>query len=124
MKRRLAREKAIQALFQIDVSDAEVNGAMEYVLDGEKSDPFFKRLVEGTVAHRKTIDETIKNHLEKWGFDRLGNVDRTILRMAVYEILFEEDIPKNVTVNEAIELAKLYGGEESGRFINGVLSKT
>lgn len=124
MKRRLARKKAIQALFQIDVSGTDTQDAKDFVLDGEDgSDPFFHRLVDETVANLTAIDQTIKKHLEHWRFDRIGKVDRAILRMAVYELRYEEEIPTSVTMNEAVELAKVFGGDESSRFVNGVLSK-
>ncbi len=124
MKRRIAREKAIQALFQVDRSDIEPEEALEHVLEeGEKADDFLKSLVKGTLENKEAIDERIKEHLQNWSLDRIGNVDRTILRMAIYEMLHIEDIPKNVSMNEAIELAKIYGDDNSSRFVNGVLSK-
>lgn len=123
MKRRLAREKAVQALFQMHLNETDINETMDYVLNDEETDPFFERLVEGTIANLDSIDNTIKKHLENWSFDRIANVDRAILRLAVYELKYEEDIPSNVTLNEAVELAKTFGSEESKRFINGVLSK-
>lgn len=123
MKRRLAREKAIQALFQIDVSNTDIDDAKAFVLDGEETDPFFEQLVDHTLLHLNAIDQTIKAHLENWRLDRIGNVDRAILRLAIYEIKYENDIPVNVTMNEAVELAKVFGGDESSRFVNGVLSK-
>ncbi|MFA8438836.1 transcription antitermination factor NusB [Pueribacillus sp. YX66] len=123
MNRRTAREKTIQVLFQYDVSNIDVQEAKEYVLDDGRTDPFFERLVSGTMTQLNKIDELIKKHLEKWSFERIANVDRAILRLAVYELLYEEEIPVSVTVNEAVELAKTFGGEDSNRFINGVLSK-
>lgn len=123
MKRRQAREKAVQALFQMHLNETDINETMDYVLNDEETDPFFERLVEGTIANLDSIDNTIKKHLENWSFDRIANVDRAILRLAVYELKYEEDIPSNVTLNEAVELAKTFGSEESKRFINGVLSK-
>ncbi len=123
MKRRTAREKAIQALFQIDLSDIDAEDAMHYALSGAKSDSFFERLVNGTIEHLDSIDDIIKMHLENWSFERIANVDRAILRLAVYELKHEEDIPTSVVINEAVELGKTFGSEDSNRFINGVLSK-
>ncbi|WP_070120718.1 transcription antitermination factor NusB [Bacillus marinisedimentorum] len=124
MKRRIAREKAIQALFQVDRSDIEPEEALEHVLEEEEeSDDFLESLVSGTLENREAIDERIKAHLQNWSLDRIGNVDRTILRMGIYEMLYIDEIPMNVTMNEAIELAKIYGDDNSSRFINGVLSK-
>ncbi|WLD91991.1 transcription antitermination factor NusB [Alkalihalobacillus sp. AL-G] len=124
MKRRLAREKALQSLFQIDVSEVDREEAIHHVLDeDEAKDEFLIQLVEGTTDHLEEIDSKIKEHLERWSFERIGNVDRSVLRLAVFEMLFLKEIPINVTFNEAIDLAKTFGGDESGRFVNGVLSK-
>ncbi|MDQ0161396.1 transcription antitermination factor NusB [Bacillus alveayuensis] len=122
MKRRTARKKALQALFQIDIAHTSPKEAIEHVLQGEEADEFLTRLVEGTNNHMQEIDEMIKPFLVNWKIERLAAVDRTILRMAVYEMKYEKDIPVNVTLNEAIELAKTFGDEKSGRFVNGVLS--
>lgn len=122
MKRRTAREKALQALFQIDLAKIPPNEAIENVLNGKEVDSFLLKLVNGTVEHMEEIDEIIKPHLVKWKLERLANVDRTILRMATYEMKYEEDIPTNATINEAVELAKTFGDENSSRFVNGVLS--
>ncbi len=124
MKRRIAREKALQSLFQIDVSELDRDEAIGHVLEeGEERDAFLIQLVEGTLDNLESIDEMIKSHLENWSFERIGNVDRSVLRLAVYEMKYLEEIPINVTFNEAIDLAKTFGGDESGRFVNAVLSK-
>jgi N utilization substance protein B len=122
MKRRVAREKALQALFQIDLSDIETEDAMRHALDGEESDAFFENLVHGVVEHQTEIDQLISKHLVNWKLERIANVDRVILRTAVYELLYLEDIPASVTINEAIELAKSFGDDHAAKFINGVLS--
>jgi transcription antitermination protein NusB len=123
MKRRTAREKALQALFQIDISKAETEDALQHVLEDEASDAYLSQLVEGTVQHQEEIDQIIKNQLEKWSIDRLAHVDRSLLRLAVYELLYCKEVPTNVVLDEAIEIAKIYGDDQSSRFINGVLSK-
>ncbi len=123
MKRRTAREKALQALFQVNVSKTDPNEAIEHALDEQKSDQFMEALVFGTIEHEKELDEQITPHLVNWTIDRLANIDKTILRMAVYELKYEHDIPANVTLDEAVELAKAFGDEQSSKFINGVLSK-
>ena len=123
MKRRHAREKAIQVLFQIDVTDTDPQEALEHVLSEGEGDEFLSELVFGTLENLDRIDEVIKENLVNWSFSRIGNVDRSVLRMASYEMVIRDDIPVNVSLNEAVELAKLFGGEESGRFVNGVLSK-
>ncbi|WP_282140581.1 transcription antitermination factor NusB [Cytobacillus oceanisediminis] len=124
MKRRTAREKALQALFQIDVSQAEPETAIEHVLEGEKSDEYLNKLVSGVLQHKETIDVEIKGFLQKWTLERLATVDRNLLRLSVYELLYlAEEVPANVVLDEAIEIAKLYGDDQSSKFINGVLSK-
>lgn len=124
MKRRTAREKALQALFQIDVSNAEATDAIQHVLDGESGDEYLSNLVSGVVEQKEEIDQLIVNHLEKWTLDRLATVDRNLLRMAVYELKFSQnEVPENVILDEAIEIAKIYGDDQSSKFINGVLSK-
>ncbi|MBN8250359.1 transcription antitermination factor NusB [Priestia flexa] len=123
MKRHTARQKALQALFQHDLGQIEPLEAMENVLQEGKGDDFLEKLVLGVANNQKEIDGILRDHLEKWTLDRVATVDRTILRMAVYEMKYEEEIPGNVTMNEAIELAKVFGDDQSGRFINGVLSK-
>ncbi|MCY9223427.1 transcription antitermination factor NusB, partial [Bacillus licheniformis] len=119
---RTAREKALQSLFQIDVSDIEPNEAMQHALDGQESDAFFEQLVYGVLENKEKIDEMIKRHLVNWKLDRLANVDRAILRLSAYEMIFLDDIPVNVSMNEAIELAKQFGDDKSAKFVNGVLS--
>jgi N utilization substance protein B len=123
MKRRTAREKALQALFQIDINEAETNEAIENILGESSSDPYLEQLVEGTVEHLEQIDKVISGHLEKWTLDRLAKVDLNILRLGVYELLFVEDVPANVAINEALEVSKRFGDERSSKFINGILSK-
>lgn len=123
MKRRTAREKALQALFQMNISGIEAEEAIENVLEDEKKDPFLQQLVEGTIEHLPEIDAEIQKHLENWTLDRLAKVDITILRIGMYELLFHDDIPENVAINEAIEIAKIFGDDQSGKFINGILSK-
>lgn len=124
MKRRTAREKALQALFQIDVSSADPGQAIEHVLEGAATDPYLERIVYGVVEHVNEIDEVLKAHLEKWTLDRLATVDRNLLRLSAFELLYcKEDVPANVVIDEAIEIAKTFGDDQSSRFINGVLSK-
>lgn len=124
MKRRTAREKALQALFQIDISKVEASDAIEHVLEEEVGDDYLNKLVYGTVQHQQGIDDEIKGYLEKWSIDRLAAVDRNLLRLAVYELKYcNEEVPANVVLDEAIEIAKLYGDDQSSRFVNGVLSK-
>lgn len=123
MKRRTAREKALQALFQINLSGIEANEAIANVVEEEKVDSFLQALVEGVCSHQEEIDQLIKQNLEKWTLERVANVDKTILRIAVYEMKYIEEIPASVSIDEAIELAKKFGDEKSSAFVNSVLSK-
>ncbi|PIC88045.1 transcription antitermination factor NusB [Sporosarcina sp. P20a] len=122
MKRREAREKAIQTLFQLDNSEMNVDEAIGYIVE-TPLDSFYEQLVRGTAEHLTKIDSEITNKLENWTIDRLPKIERTVLRLAVYELLHNEEVPNRVIMNEAIELCKTFGDEKSGRFVNGVLSK-
>ncbi|MFD1850586.1 transcription antitermination factor NusB [Oceanobacillus bengalensis] len=126
MNRHTAREKAFQVLFQLDMNDMELNKAFESLVDiepGQGTSEFLHTLVEGVYKHKEEIDQVIKSNLENWSFNRVASVERTILRIATYEINYLEDIPLNVSINEAVELGNTFGDEQSGKFINGVLSK-
>ncbi|WP_033828452.1 transcription antitermination factor NusB [Bacillus andreraoultii] len=122
MNRRASREKALQAMFQVDVGKTDKESAYLHVLGNEKDDGFLKELFFGTLNHLNEIDQTIAEYLENWSLERLANVDRNLLRIAVYEMKYM-DVPNTVTINEAIEIAKRFGDEKSSKFINGVLSK-
>ena len=129
MSRRLARETALQVLFQQDMTgDSQelkpviYKWAEEFAVP-EASIPFAQALVEGTLNHKAAIDEQLEKLSEGWSVSRMANVDRNLLRLACYEILYREDIPGRVTINEAIEIAKRYGSDESAKFINGILDK-
>ncbi|MDW0117313.1 transcription antitermination factor NusB [Sporosarcina thermotolerans] len=122
MKRREAREKAVQTLFQLDNTEMSIEEAITYITDGP-IDPFYESLVKGTTEYRDEIDAVLADKLENWSLDRLPKIERTVLRLAVYELLHHVDVPHRVVLNEAIELCKQFGDEKSGRFVNGVLSK-
>jgi len=123
MKRRTAREKAIQCLFQIDMADVQLEDAIALVMEDSDEDGSYMRwLVEQTLAHLPEIDAEIKKYLRGWQLERIANVDRAILRLAFFEMMYEQDTPDKVVVNEAIEIAKLFSDEQSHRYINGVLS--
>ncbi|TCT22619.1 NusB antitermination factor [Melghiribacillus thermohalophilus] len=125
MKRREAREKAFQALFQIDINDITPEEAIDYVLQGKPEEmDFLNRLVNGVMEHKEEIDQTISKHLEKWSLARIASVERTVLRIAVYEMTYlRREVPEKVAINEAVEVAKKYGEDQSGKFVNGVLKK-
>ncbi len=115
MKRHEAREKAFQTLFQLDINEIEI--------EIKNDDPYLETVIRGVIENVEAIDLLISTHLENWALERLPYAERTILRIATYEIKYLDDIPVNVSINEAIELAHKYGDEKSGQFINGVLSK-
>lgn len=121
MKRHEAREKAVQTLFQLDNTELTVEEAITYITEGT-IDPFYENLVRGTVNHMNEIDQAIIDKLENWSLERLPKIERTVLRLAVFELLYG-DAPSKVILNEAVELCKTFSDEQSGRFVNGVLSK-
>lgn len=125
--RRKAREKALQMLFQFDFHDDDAETICRNFWSanqvGQEAREFAEELVKGTYAHREHIDSMIVSTIENWTLARLAAVDKAILRLATYELIHMDDIPPNVTINEAVELAKSYGTEESGRFVNGVLDR-
>ncbi|WP_240413982.1 transcription antitermination factor NusB [Paenibacillus periandrae] len=137
MRRRLARELALQSLYQVEMNTVSVIEAIAHVVEEAQNDDEseliktkdiiaeeeIKELVDGTLAHKESIDELLKDYLKGWKMDRLSRVDREILRLASYEMLYRDDVPPKVVVNEAIELSKHFGTEESGKFVNGVLGK-
>ncbi|HEX2954305.1 MAG TPA: transcription antitermination factor NusB [Bacillota bacterium] len=125
MSRRQARELAFQALFQIDLGRNTPDFALRYACNEsdltDKSREFLEDMVNGTARHAKEIDDLLTRFSEGWPLERMSGTDRNILRMALYELIYREDIPVSVTVNEAVELAKHFGDEESGKFVNGIL---
>ncbi|MCS7252968.1 MAG: transcription antitermination factor NusB [Armatimonadota bacterium] len=124
-KRHRARRIALQALFQADVGGAPIEEALEFLFQDKQLPKdvieFATRLALGTWQHRDEIDRVIQECAPHWPIERMANVDRNILRMATYEILHMPDTPHSVSINEAVELAKLFGTSESGRFVNGIL---
>jgi N utilization substance protein B len=126
MSRRLARESALQCLFEINVGQVAESDAVQHIMSEnnlEEDRYYFERLVQGTCSHRSQIDEVISKYSVGWKLDRMPNVDLNVLRLSVYELLYERDTPPKVAVNEAIELAKAFSTEESGKFVNGILGK-
>jgi N utilization substance protein B len=123
--RRLSREQALQALFYMDMhgDPAEDPIALfcKCFTPNKPAGPFFRRLVEGVNENRQDIDAVIERFSSNWKLSRMSCVDRNILRIAVFELLFCADIPPKVSINEAIDVGKRFGTEESGAFINGIL---
>jgi N utilization substance protein B len=137
VRRRLARELALQSLYQIEMNHMSLTEAITNVVEEAESDDESEliknkdviaqeeilELVQGTLTHKEKIDDLLKDYLKGWQMDRLSRVDREILRLASYEMLYRDDVPPKVVVNEAIDLSKHFGTEESGKFVNGVLGK-
>ncbi|GAA5415468.1 transcription antitermination protein NusB [Paraliobacillus ryukyuensis] len=124
MNRRNAREKAFQILFSIDNESFEPKEAINNVLDEEEvQSDFLTMLILGVHQNKAEIDEKITKNLEKWSLSRIATVERTLLRIATFEMFYELETPYGVAINEAVELANVYGDDKSGKFINGVLSK-
>lgn len=121
MKRREAREKAVQILFQFNF-DKELT--VELAINNVTSEPdeYLVSLVKGTLAKEAELDEIIKAHLVKWRIERINKVDLAILRIATYELLFDKETPTNVVINEAIDLSRLFGDDQSRKFVNGMMS--
>jgi N utilization substance protein B len=126
-KRRKAREAAIQYHFWRDLQRGEapekIDDFWEFCRAKPRVRAFAQPLIEGMAAHLPQIDERIRRYCENYEFRRISAVDRNVLRLAIYEMLYREDIPPVVSINEAIELAKTFGGAESGRFVNGILDR-
>ena len=152
-KRREARERAVQFLFQHDLNppaDLELelaqfwNSQRAAAIEDEKSGMakwgenielppptveeaetrlFAEPLIKGVLQNRDAIDEHIKKHAKNWDFHRIAAVDRNIMRLAIYEMLFREDIPPIVSINEAVDIAKKFSTQDSGKFVNGILDK-
>ena len=126
-ERRLSREMALKVLFQIDLVSTNIEEVLKYTFeDGVFPDEvkeFTLILVKGVTGNLSEIDKAINVYTNNWSLERITNIDRNILRMAIYEILYLKNIPKSVSINEAVELAKKYGTKSSSSFVNGVLGK-
>lgn len=142
-KRTKAREFALQILYQEDISHAELGEVFEdfwkekkdLLLSPDEETPaeehendtdvqqYTERIVRGTIEKLDWIDKTIEKFTEHWEIKRMAYVDRNILRLATYELIFMDEIPVKVAINEAVELAKRYGESDSSKFVNGILDK-
>lgn len=127
-KRTKSREYALQMLYAIDITKEEPKKCIEHFWDRENNvdnqvRAFADDLVLGVAAKKKEIDSMISKHATNWQLDRMAVIDRNVLRFATYELLFMEDIPPKVSINEAIDIAKKFGGNDSGKFVNGILDK-
>lgn len=124
-KRRRARVLALQALFELDTVGHAADEAIDRLVEDAEADPearkFAMDLVHGVRDNREKIDDTIRQTAPAWPLEQIAAVDRNILRLAIYEILIDNRVPMRAAINEAVELAKEFGGENSPKFINGVL---
>jgi N utilization substance protein B len=123
--RRQARELAMQALFSMDMNtDYSSQAIAEYCRcfpPSQRVSPFFNHLVTGVLRYKAHIDTVIERYADNWKIKRMAGVDRNVLRLAVFELLYCADIPAKVTINEAIDIGKKFGTPETGSFINGII---
>lgn len=126
LDRRKARHQALHILYQREITDEPVSRILAdgtfSAEDGEPGD-FCRDLVLGVESHQSRIDSVIETISQNWVLSRMPLVDRNILRLAAYEMLYLDDVPESVSINEAVEMAKVYGGGDSSKFVNGVLGK-
>lgn len=137
MKRRLAREIVVQSLYQMEMNEVEAKAAVDMLFEeaAEENEgevvikneavmhAYVLEHVRGIWENKDALDGLLADYLKGWQVSRLSRVDRQILRLAAYEMLYREDVPAKVAVNEGIELSKHFGTDESGKFVNGVLGK-
>jgi N utilization substance protein B len=126
-KRHRARAAVIQYHFWRDLQHGEtperIEDFWEFCPATDRVREFAQPLIEGMVTHCDELDERIRKYCENYNLNRISAVDRNVLRLAIYEMLYRDDIPPVVSINEAIELAKTFGGAESGKFVNGILDR-
>ncbi len=126
-KRQKSREIAFQGIYQYDVGGLELSQILKFNwINNKKRIPieilvFAETLISGTIQHINEIDKSIRDHLKNWDFSKISPVDRSILRFSIYSLLFQDDIPLVVTINEAINVSRKFGGEKSFQFVNGIL---
>lgn len=125
-KRHRARKVMLDVLYRLELESVKVETALESYTEelmGAGIEEFTRRELNGILEHRAELDKTIDEYADRWSLSRMPVLDRNILRMGLYEILHEPDIPPSVSINEAVELANVYSTEDSGRFINGILGR-
>ena len=123
--RRQARELAMQALFYMDMrkdaSEEMLQNFCGCFCPSKKSKRFFMKLVNGVLGTKDQIDALVERFSQNWNISRMSCVDRNVMRIAVYEMLYCDDIPSKVSINEAVDIGKKFGSQESGAFINGIM---
>jgi len=124
-KRRKARESTLQILFQLEFNSNQPETTIKQYWESRRTSEEIKEyshwLVNGIMSHQREIDSVIQSVSEHWRLSRMAVIDRNILRLAVFELLFEEDMAAAIIINEAIEIAKKYSSEEAATFVNGIL---
>ena len=127
MGRKASREIAMKLLYQLEIQKEDKEEQIGTVLEDsdltDKDREYILNIVNGVQENISRIDDSIEKYSKGWKINRIPKVDLSILRLSIYEMSFREDIPFNVSINEAVELAKKYSGEEAGAFINGILGK-
>ncbi|MGE5614165.1 MAG: transcription antitermination factor NusB [Bacillota bacterium] len=127
MGRRAAREMAMKLLFQFEFQKEDIESQKKLFFEEysvpEKDKEYINNVVDGVLGNLAFIDKLIETHSKGWKINRISKIDLSIMRLSIYEICFRYDIPYSVSVNEAVELAKRYSGDEAGSFVNGILSK-
>lgn len=121
MARRIARETTMQIFYQMEMQGIFEKKIGEELIEGIRDKEYVYDIMKHFIQNKDSIDENIDTNLKKWTINRIGKIDLAILRLAVTEMLYKEDIPVKVSINEAIELGKKYGTDDSPEFINGVL---
>jgi len=123
-RRRAARRQAIDILYQADVLGESAMGvADEWEAAGRDVTPFARELVDGVTEHLEELDALLGAHAEEWTVPRMASLDRTILRVACFELRYRHDVPPGAAIDEAVEAAKELSTEDSGRFVNGILGR-
>jgi N utilization substance protein B len=124
-RRRKAREETLRILYRLEFDNRQPEETLSQYWENKKTNQATREystwLVNGIISHHKKIDTIIQNASEHWRLSRMALIDRNILRMAVFELLYEENIEPAVVINEAIEIAKAYSGNEAAAFVNGIL---
>ncbi|MDP4180692.1 MAG: transcription antitermination factor NusB [Bacillota bacterium] len=127
MGRRAARETAMKLLYQLEIQKDDREQQIQYTLEEEEFTEndrvYINEVIDGVHKKLEDIDKLVEMHAKGWKINRISKVDLSILRLSIYEMNFREDIPFNVSINEAVELAKKYSNEDAGAFVNGILGK-
>ena len=126
LERRRARHQALHILYQREITEDSIGRILDdasYSVEEGELAGFAREVLAGVEAHQARLDRIIEEISENWALSRMPLVDRSILRLAVYEMLYRTDVPDSVAINEAVEMAKVYGGTDSSKFVNGILGR-